>query len=86
MNQTRTMTKDEYIAVEVLDELRNAMKKFPTFNSAHEGYAILLEEVDEAWEEIKNNDYKRAREEMIQVAAMAIRWLRDVEGDTLDSI
>lgn len=77
--ETRTMTKDEYIVSEVLTELRKAMNKFPKFNSAHEGYAVILEELDEAWAEIKKNNYKLAREEMIQVAAMAIRWLHDVE-------
>lgn len=77
--ETRTITKDEAIAIEVLTELRKAMNKFPKFNSAHEGYAVILEEVDEAWAEIKKNDFKRAREEMIQVGAMAIRWLHDVE-------
>lgn len=31
----------------VQKELADANKKFPLFNSAHEGYAILLEEIDE---------------------------------------
>ena len=71
--------RDKLIACEVITELRRAMQKFSKpFNSAHEGYAVLLEEVDEAWAEIKKNDYARAREEMVQVAAMAIRWLHDI--------
>ena len=39
---------------------------------------VLLEEVDEAWDEIKRDDLKAARKEMIQVAAMAIRFLVEV--------
>jgi hypothetical protein len=62
-------------------ELLNAMNLHPTFYSAHHGYAVLKEEVDEAWDEIKRNDPKRAREEMIQVAAMAIRFLHDLEEE-----
>lgn len=66
---------------DVIDELRMAMAKFPPFNSAHEGYAILLEEVDELWDEVKNNkhdDGARQRKEAIQVAAMAVRFVLDI--------
>jgi hypothetical protein len=38
---------------EVMYELVNARSKFPSFNSYHEGYAVLLEEVDELWDEVK---------------------------------
>lgn len=35
-------------------ELESANKKFPMFRSAHEGYAVILEEVDEAQDEMNN--------------------------------
>jgi NTP pyrophosphatase (non-canonical NTP hydrolase) len=61
-------------------ELLAAQRKFPTgFHNAHEGYAVLLEEVDEAWNAIKKNDILHAREEMVQVAAMAVRFLLEVK-------
>ena len=60
---------------EVTAELDYAYAKHGDFQSSHEGYAVILEELDEAWEEIKRNDKGRAREEMIQVAAMAIKFL-----------
>lgn len=67
---------------DVQRELERATTKFPPFASAHEGYAILLEEVDELWEEVKkspsNRDPKALRKEAVQVAAMAIRFIRDV--------
>jgi NTP pyrophosphatase (non-canonical NTP hydrolase) len=71
---------DLEVANEVFLELERAISKFPTFNSTHEGYAVLLEEVDELWEEIKQKekDHPAIREEAIQVAAMAIRFIRDV--------
>lgn len=34
------------------DELRAANKKFPLFSSWHEAYAVILEEVEEAQEEV----------------------------------
>ena len=60
------------IVQEVLAELDSATAKFGAFCSSHEGYAILKEEVDELWDEIKANRPNRAREEAVQVAAMAI--------------
>jgi len=57
----------------VVQELEVARKAFPAMRSNHEGYAILLEEVEELWADIKAN--KDPRAEAIQVAAMAIRFL-----------
>ena len=63
-------------------ELDRATSKFGPFNSAHEGYAVILEELDEAWDEIKRNNQEAATREMVQVAAMALRFLVDVgRGD-----
>lgn len=63
-------------------ELRIAMENWPAFNSAHEGYAVLLEEMDELWEHVRLNQKKRdplaMRKEAIQVAAMALRFAIDV--------
>ena len=65
----------------ILDECIRARKKFSPFNSAHEGYAVILEEMDELWEEIKNNpkNWERIQEEVLQVAAMGMRFLIDLE-------
>lgn len=69
-------------------ECHSARVKFPPFNSAHEGYAVLLEEVDELWAEVKRNpcDGARMREEAIQVAAMALAFIAECcpseEGET----
>lgn len=42
----------------------------------HEFYAILKEEVDELWDDIKaDNDSIHVAKEAIQVAAMCIRYL-----------
>jgi hypothetical protein len=69
---------------QVLRELRHASSVFPPFNSAHEGFAVLKEEVDELWDEVKKNQKIRSiekmRKEAIQVAAMALRFLNDIDG------
>jgi hypothetical protein len=50
--------------------------------SAHEGWAVLLEEVDELWEEVKKKPAKRdpvhMYGELVQVAAMAQRMAEDI--------
>ena len=42
-----------WVNAEVIPELRKATEKFGKFNSMHEGYAIILEELDELWTCIK---------------------------------
>lgn len=66
---------------EAIQELVNATMAFPGFNSAHEGFAVMNEEVDELWDHVKVNqkrrDAEKMRKEAIQVAAMALRFVID---------
>ena len=72
----------ERITGEVIAEFSRACCKYPPFNSAHEGYAILLEEVEELWAEVMKKGYARnpvnMRQEAIQIAAMAMRFAMDL--------
>jgi len=73
------MNRNEACAL-VDDELGRALKKFPRHTtSAHHHYAVLLEEVDELWDAVKTNNIPHAKKEAVQVAAMAIRFLMEVE-------
>jgi len=65
---------------EVCAELIRAVGRHPTFASSHEGWAVMREEMDELWDEVRkrNSDPDRMRAEAIQVAAMAIRFVLDV--------
>ncbi len=75
------MENQDSIAVnEAWIELVEARRKFPRFNSAHEGFAVLWEEVDELWDEVKQRSKSeiRMRDEAIQVAAMALRFAADI--------
>ena len=78
----------------VSEELARARAANPPFNSGHEGYAVLLEEVDELKREVfwgkkraasgqpsdvgRSIHVARMRAEAVQVAAMAIRFIEDV--------
>lgn len=68
------------IANEVLAELARANAKFPPFSSSHEGYAVILEELDELWDNIKTNAlWTNQRKEAIQVAAMVIKYVKYID-------
>lgn len=70
------------ILKDVLFELWLANKKFPPVKSLHEGYAILLEEVDELWNEVKFGDsLKDLKLEAWQVTAMALKLLQYIESE-----
>ena len=60
-------------------EYERARAKFPPMSDPHQGYAVLLEEVDELWDEIKaNSSNKRMAEEAVQIGAMALAFLAEV--------
>lgn len=62
-------------------ELKRAATMWPPINSVHEGYAVILEEVDEFWDEVKKKQTEHSHEamyeELVQIAAMAIRTAMD---------
>lgn len=69
--------------IQALDEeFERATATNGSFHSAHEGYAVLLEEVDElkewVWKKDRDRNPIQMKKEAIQVAAMAIRFITDV--------
>ncbi len=67
----------------VVAELKSA-SKWPPFNSAHEGYGVLLEEMDELkahiWTRQDKRDLAAMRAEAIQVAAMAVKFVEMIDA------
>jgi hypothetical protein len=70
------------LMVEVEAEVRSAVAQHGGMASAHEGYAVILEELDElkdeVWKNRKTRDMAAMRKEAIQVAAMGVRFVLDV--------
>lgn len=62
----------------VMAEIEKATNKYGPFNSPHEGYAVMLEEVDEVWDDVRADRTQAACYEAVQVAAMAIRFIADL--------
>lgn len=71
-------------------EVRSASSKHPKLNSAHEAYAVILEELDEFKMEVwrRKKDKLAMRKELIQTAAMCVRALHDLDltNEKLDMI
>jgi hypothetical protein len=73
------------IGAEVMAEVMRATSMYLPLNSPHEAYSVIKEEFDEFWDEVKAYNLRkgrdtrpRMREELIQLAAMAIRAVTDV--------
>ena len=63
-------------------EYQRATEKFGPFASYHEGYAVLKEEVEELWDEIKGQQRNDVLlEKAIQIGAMAMRFIMDLKED-----
>jgi len=63
-------------------ELIAARAKHGPQRSSHEAYAVILEEVDEFWEEVKLKSENRSKirmlHELVQISAMAQRAAEDL--------
>ena len=70
---------------DVHDELADAVTSYGPMASAHEGYAVILEELEELKMEVFKKPVRRStremRQEACQVAAMAVRFMVDVCGE-----
>ncbi len=66
----------------IFEEYKRANKLNPPFNSSHEGYAVIKEELDELWDEVRKHKSLRSkdamRKEAVQVGAMALRFILDI--------
>src|SRR5271166_3874277 len=87
------------ILAEIGEEVMRATSMYLPLNSPHEAHSVIEEEFDEFWDEVKAYNLRkgrdtrpRMREELIQLAAMAVRAVTDVidngkpTGETLGNI
>lgn len=75
---------DVGLAEEIDAEIGRANRHGQTFASLHEGYAVILEELDEIWEiarlKRKDRNAEDLRKEFVQLAAMAIKGIRSIDN------
>lgn len=83
----RCLSPQQQYLVDVEAECHRACQLFPPFHSAHEAYAVILEELEEFWDEVRQKAAQRSpeamRAELVQVAAMCLRTVIDLglEGE-----
>lgn len=79
------------------DEINQANKKYGDFNSTHEVYGVLKEELDEFWELVKMKSLKpewlnsvasigkskQMQNELTQIAAVALRAAKQLEANKI---
>lgn len=73
----------EQFITDLRRELLRAQAKHKPYNSAHEAYAVILEELDEFWEEVRKKRHQRnpyaMYEELLQIATTAWRAVLDLD-------
>jgi len=71
------------IEKDLKEEIKEVESKFSEYNSPHEGYAIILDELDELWDEIKKHDHNQLKmyHESIQIACTAIRFCKMIKDN-----
>jgi hypothetical protein len=73
----------------IVNEYSSARESHQPFPTMHHGYAVIKEELDELWDEIKLNPNKMSdanrilwrqdiKNEAVQIAAMALRFVIDL--------
>ena len=70
------------VVTEFYEEINKGVNKFGNYNSYHEAYAVIKEEFDELWDELKvnadNRDLNKVYKEAIQVAATSYRLAEEI--------
>lgn len=69
---------DKEFTDEIHEEAWKAVMDHGNFNSDHEAFAVLLEEIDEikewVWKKRKNRDRAAMRKELVQISAVCWKW------------
>lgn len=78
---------NEDFLLRVAAEHERATRLHAPLNSAHEAYAVILEELDEFWDEVRKKRANRSLDamgtELVQIAAMCCRAYYDLQLDTV---
>ena len=70
----------------ILYEAQTARDRYGPFNSTHEVYGVLKEEVDEFFDEVKSKSkYRKENQiaELRQIAAIAVRAIHEIKSDEI---
>ena len=68
---------------QLANEMRAAKARYGAFTSTHEALGVLIEEVEELKDAVRENSIESVRHEAIQVAAVAYRLALEEDPDFL---
>tara|TARA_Y100000310_G_scaffold331814_1_gene406118 strand:- start:16 stop:255 length:240 start_codon:yes stop_codon:yes gene_type:complete len=75
------------IIADVQKEIASGLEANGSFHSLHEAHSILLEEVEEFWDDVKmkasERDLNNTYNELIQIAAVALRTAEQIKDHTV---
>lgn len=81
----KEMTNDQWwdvkgVLEDVTDVVIAATRKHAPMHTPHEGISVIREEFEELWDHVKADTGRteKAREEALQLAAMAVRYILDL--------
>jgi hypothetical protein len=79
-SKTQVTRQINRVIDDVVYEFVKSLRSHGSINSRHEGWAVMKEEMDELWDEVKKRNCSNVdmRKEAVQVAAMAVRFILDV--------
>lgn len=78
-NRAASPPRVQAALTDIGEEYYRARENHPPMTGAHGGYAVILEELDELWDAVKADDVLHAKKEAVQVAAMALAFILEVE-------
>jgi len=87
LDATRELLEYKRLFGAMKEEYEFAVREWEPYNSGHEGWAVIKEELDELWVEVMDNkrgDGRRKaamKKEAIQVAVTALRFVHDLCGE-----
>jgi len=72
--------RDEFLLAVKIEVGRTMVLHPATLQTPHEAYAVMLEELEEFWAEVKKKRHSKSdmKNELIQLAAMACRTVEDL--------
>jgi len=69
----------------IITEYNHTIIKQPPFSSTYEGWAMIRQQVDELWEQVKKDETENVKaimcKEAAQIGAMAMRFMIDLGMD-----
>jgi predicted RNase H-like HicB family nuclease len=80
--QEEMLCKIDDVLQLVVEECKRARQKHRHLASTHEAYAVLLEELEEWWDSVKEDEPDDA--ELVSVAAMAVLAIVELKGKNLN--